>query len=110
MGFSSKQCTECGKSILSGHVTTVVNQWMTSMVAITPDRGLVTGAYDGYCGIVGDDEEIDNDSFFEATVYHEACWIVAGRPSGYLGEGDWAEDQGYFFNGADYEIARPAIA
>ena len=110
MGFSSKQCQECEYSILSNYVTTATNHWMNHVVAITPDERIVTGSYDGYCRIVDEDEESDNDSFFEATVYHEACWIAAGRPSGYLGEGNWSEDQGYFFDKADYEIARPAIA
>lgn len=103
MGFFSQQCHECRHSILSARATNDINDWMRFAVAITPSGDIHTGEYDGY-GSVGGAEMAVGDC---NTVYHRACWEVAGKPMEYRGESPFADDQGWFFNDPDHDMADP---
>ena len=41
------------------------------------------------------------------TVWHKACWRVAGAPMDYRGESAFAPDQGWFFNDPDHDMVEP---
>jgi len=105
MGFHSKNCHECGHSMLSSHATSGRNEWMSDVIAITSHGDLHSGEYDGYGGIGGAD-------FFmagldDSTSYHVACWEMEGKPMEYRGDSDHAEDQGFFFAGPQHDLPDP---
>lgn len=103
MGFFSANCEGCGHPLLSIHATHRVNQWMTQGVAITPCSRVLQGRYDGY-GRLGAYEDAVGD---ENTVWHNACWRVAGSPLDYRGRSAAAEDQGWFFEPWAHALAEP---
>jgi hypothetical protein len=109
MGFFSQDCTECGHPLLSPAATLPGNAWMSDGVAISarqqePDGriDIHTGIYDGYGRL--DDAAVVG---FDATVWHRACWEVAGRPCDYRGPSPSSPDQGWFFADADHAVPEP---
>lgn len=105
MGFFSADCTGCGHPILHAHKTNAINAWMNVGVAITPAGEVISGFYDGYGNLdqrrefcaVGD----------QTTVWHEACWIVAGEPTDYRGPSRLSDDQGWFFEDGAHTLPEP---
>jgi hypothetical protein len=68
------------------------------------------GDYDGYGrllipGDVADEAEVVVNH--ENSVWHEACWKVAGEPTEYRGASDRAEDQGWFFDEGAHDKPEP---
>ena len=119
MGFFSQDCEGCGHPALSHHVTTPLNDWMRECVTIQPNGKVIIGFYDGY-GTLNDGEgeheyAIGNydpeagEMYDGATVYHRACWEVAGRPTAYAGPSRDSEDQGFFFDDADHAMPDPRL-
>lgn len=94
MGFFSQECHGCGASILNPYSCNDINSWMTEAVAITRQGNIHTGTYDGYGRIDGAEYAIGEYN----TVWHKACWEVAGKPLDYKGQSKHAQDQGYFFD------------
>ena len=102
MGFFSSNCHECGHPLLSSYAHEERNSWMGEAVAIRENGSTFIGQYDGYGRIDG--IEYAN---IDSTCYHQACWEKAGKPAGFLGESDSAEDQGFFFNGPEHDLPDP---
>lgn len=102
MGFFSAECDGCHKSVLSIYVVNGENDWMQHVVAIKEDGSFHAGVYDGYGRI--DDAEY---AILDATVYHRACWELAGKPLDFTGVSASAQDQGYFYDDEDYAIPDP---
>lgn len=108
MGFFSQNCHGCGHPALCRQATNEVNAWMVHVVAIQPNGSILIGDYDGY-GMVGNwDGAI---GFTDASVWHQACWREAGKPTeyAYKGASPWAEDQGWFFD-SEHDMAEPGTA
>jgi hypothetical protein len=106
MGFFSQECIDCGHSVLSPYSTNEINKWMSEAVSISKDSKHVhIGTYDGY-GRIDEAEDAIGDS---QTVWHRACWEVAGRPFDYRGPSPRAKDQGYFFDDGDHDMPDPRI-
>lgn len=103
MGFFSQECHGCGASIISEYAATPNNAWMSDAVAITPTGNIHTGTYDGYGRIDGAEYAIGERN----TVWHKACWEIAGKPTEYAGASPNAQDQGYFFDDDDPKYDRP---
>ena len=107
MGFFSWKCKACGHSIISGHSSNTINEWMIKAVAILPDGTILKGEYDGYGRI--EDENRNVSPVYpagEPQCYHRACWELSGRPEKYTGKSDNALDQGFFFNN-EHDIEDP---
>lgn len=113
MGFFSALCEGCNHPLLpnaavgpsEGGTMNHDNSWMTEAVAILPEGTVARGQYNGY-GDIGSTREAVG--LQPSTVWHTACWSVAGTPDGYRGESSDAPDQGFFFEDADHDVARPA--
>ena len=106
MGFFSSECEGCGHPALSIYATNDINRWMMRVVAIREDGFRAAGEYDGYGGLETEEGTWEHAVGFGTTVWHESCWIVAGRPTDYRGETN-APDQGYFFDEGDHDMADP---
>lgn len=105
MGLWSWCCKGCGNSILCAGATNEINAWMNRAVAITPDESILRGSYDGYGRLNG--REIDPNGDHEVALWHESCWILAGKPTEYQEPSKSAKDQGYFFDDEDYPNPDP---
>uniref|UniRef100_A0A5Q5BTP4 Uncharacterized protein n=2 Tax=unclassified Mycobacterium TaxID=2642494 RepID=A0A5Q5BTP4_MYCSS len=105
MGFFSSACEGCGHPLLSVAATEDINRWMNLGVAITPGGSILQGSYDGY-GNLDAFEAVVGD----ATVWHQACWKVAGAPMDYRGASAPAPDQGWFFEDGAHDLAEPGRA
>lgn len=103
MGFFSQCCHACGHSVLSHYSTIDINDWMRFAVTISPEGDLHMGEHDGYGSVGGAEYAIGDRN----TVYHRACWEVAGKPMDYQGESPYAEDQGYFFDDDAHAMPDP---
>jgi hypothetical protein len=103
MGFFSANCQECGHPLLSVAATGEINGWMNRGVAITRGGSIIRGCYDGYGRLDSFDDVVG-----ETTVWHEACWLVAGAPQEYRGPSQWAPDQGWFFADGEHDLAEPS--
>ena len=105
MGLFSWQCRGCEKSLLSIHATTKKNSWMVNAVALAPDgESMIIGEYDGYGHINGAD--LTYGTFQGSDLWHHDCWIKGGKAK-YQSEAEYADDQGYFFDECDYDMASP---
>lgn len=106
MGYVSQDCNRCGHPALSPEVTTPgVNEWMTEVVAITPNESILKGRYNGYGCINGFEEVVGAD----ASVYHRACWELTGEPIRYTGPSDVSADQGYHFDAGEHDVTDPRL-
>ena len=106
MGFFSQNCEGCGHPMLSWYVVNEINTWMMHGVAIEPDGSILKGHYDGY-GRLDEHEYAIGDT---NTIWHEACWQVAGCPTDYRGASKHAQDQGFFYNDPEHDMAEPEIS
>ena len=103
MGFFSQKCEGCEHPILSIYAVNEINDWMMFAVVINSQGEIIcTGEHDGYGRIEGYEDAIGWDN----TVWHKACWKVAGKPMDYRGESAYAEDQGYFFDN-EHDMPEP---
>lgn len=102
MGFFSEDCVDCGHPLLSLAATSPVNRWMNNGVAIGPQGNIHAGSYDGYGALDGADAV-----GLDATVWHYACWTVAGRPLDYRGPSASSADQGWFFGNTEHALPEP---
>ena len=89
MGFFSWNCKGCGKSIKAPYECEPL--WHNDAVAILDNGSVLMGRYDGY-GRINDTFELESPC-----LWHEKCWIEAGKPTDYRGESDNASDQGFFY-------------
>lgn len=112
MGFFSQNCKRCGHPAL--HVRcNKINAWMTQVVVITPNGSILKGEYDGYgrlTGLGGVDEMATTVEYaigVENTVYHQACWEVAGKPTEYEGPSEDSADQAYFYTDPTHDLKDP---
>jgi len=105
MGFFSQDCKSCGHAALSSYVTNEVNAWMSDVVSISPEGDIHMGEYDGYGRVGGADYAVGEG----ATVWHRACWELAGKPLDYQGESRRSSDQGYFFEEGAHDLPDPRI-
>jgi hypothetical protein len=105
MGFFSQNCNGCGHPALSVYAVNGINDWMMHVVVITPTGDIISGEYDGYGRVAGADYAVGSDN----TVWHKACWTVAGKPMEYRGESKYADDQGYFFDDGDHNMDEPVL-
>jgi hypothetical protein len=103
MGFFSQDCKACGHPALSTMATNERNRWMNEVVVIKANGSLHAGSYDGYGRVDGGEHVIGED----ATVWHRACWEVAGRPLDYQGASPYSDDQGWFFDEGDHDMDDP---
>lgn len=116
MGFFSADCKGCGHPLLSLIASNEVNIWMNLGVIITVDGEIFVGSYDGYGQLWCDDEEQIPEGEWSVmgigspsgpTVWHEACWKVAGYPTDYQGPSEAAADQGWFFERGAHDLPEP---
>ena len=115
MGFSSLNCLGCGHPMLSRWATNQVNDWMRQVVVIRPDGVTLRGEYDGYGrvsespidpkDISGEGHKYISESGELPACWHQACWLLAGKPAEYT-PSKWAADQGFFF-GNEHDIEEP---
>ncbi len=112
MGFFSEDCKRCGHPALSAMATNDVNAWMNEVVAIWPTGDLTVGPYDGYGGVNDVDYVIGAEAEYGQgnTIYHRACWEVAGKPRRYGGPCRPSEDQGWFFDTGAHDVPDPRLA
>lgn len=113
MGFFTQDCKGCGKPLLShyAHEHKGAPFWMTEGVAITPDGGVFIDTYNGY-GRLNENAENEDAPFAvggENTVWHQACWDLAGAPRAYAGPTPRSADQGWFFSPGTYSDPDPRI-
>lgn len=113
MGFFSADCTGCGHPLLSAYATTEVNAWMQRGVTVFEDGSIVKGLYDGYGHYQrtgSHSQGLGFESFEDVvygTVWHEACWKVAGSPTDFRGISKDSADQGYFFEDGAHDMVEP---
>lgn len=105
MGFFSYNCKCCGHPLLSKQATDAVTSWMKEAVVLTKRGSVLQGEYDGYGRVDYGEFDGYGDG---AACYHKACWEHAGRP-GYDGPSDHADDQGWFFDDGDHDMAPPDV-
>jgi hypothetical protein len=103
MGMFSWECRGCGKSILNELGVNKTNGWMADAVALLPDGNVLMGTYDGYGRVAG--TEIHD--YGEPEIYHRACWERSGKPMEFSKASEGADDQGWFYDDADYDIPDP---
>lgn len=103
MGFSSWECKGCGRSLVhdphEGHL------WMMPVAILEDDGGRIFGTFDCYGTVTtksGADFELGDDP----CCYHRSCWNALGRPD-YDGPSEMANDQGHFYDDADYNFPEP---
>ncbi len=104
MGFFSRKCKVCERSIKAPYNISEKDFWQNRIVAVLPDGKIMEGDYDGYgridtsCGVVNADPvELPKYGEAQADWYHERCYEAAGHPSEYTGGSDDAPDQGFFY-------------
>ena len=114
MGFFSVNCKCCGHPLLSHYVTNATNRWMEDAVIVRQDGSITKGEYDGYGRVGGVERAIFDapngdgwEDYDYADAYHLSCWKKAGEPTEYTGGSENAEDQGFFFNDPDHNMADP---
>jgi len=106
MGFFSANCRACGHPLLSRAATTEgVNGWMRFGVVVFGNGEVHDGEYDGYGRLDGHD--VHDGYLYEGSVYHEDCWKALGKPMDFVGKSDDADDQGWFFDDGDHDMASP---
>lgn len=108
MGFFSQDCAGCGHPALSVYAINGINAWMQYVVAISPGGSILRGIYDGYGRIDDGNGVYDSAVGADNTVWHLACWQVAGSPLDYQGPSRHSDDQGYFFDDGAHDMERPA--
>ncbi len=116
MGLFSYLCA-CNHPLLSPYATNEVNVWMNDTVAVLPDGRVIAGEYDGYgrldtavTALVGEYDRCDDGEpeLEGCTVWHRACWELAGSPVEFKGASPSAPDQGYFFvTEHEHSVPRP---
>lgn len=109
MGFFSSNCKGCGHPLLGLGATESINVWMNNGVAIAPDGSILKGGYDGYGRLDGSDFGDQPAVGDNTTVWHQACWRVAGSPTDYRGPSEHAADQGWFFEDGAHDMAEPTM-
>ena len=108
MGFYSAKCLGCSHPILCLNATDPINTWMNQAVAVTEDGSILKGEYDGYGALHSPSGSEFPDAVGHGTsVWHRACWEVAGKPDDYRGPSPHAEDQGWFFDDGAHDVAEP---
>lgn len=113
MGLFSADCESCGNPILATFNVDRINRWMSEGVSIGNDGSVVIGIYDGYGTLTNKTGEhegrvgIWTKDKSGPTVWHRACWKVAGSPRDYRGESRSSDDQGHFFDEGTYDIPEP---
>lgn len=104
MGMFSQDCAGCGHPALGQLATTAgVNTWMSDVIAITPTGGIHAGEYDGYGHVDGAELAVGDSN----TIWHRACWEVAGKPLDYRGPSVDSADQGWFFEDGAHDLPDP---
>jgi len=106
MGFFSWKCKHCNRSILNTEGVNQKNAWMARAVAILASGNILKGDYDGY-GRVGGASLPDLMGAQEPDLYHASCWELAGKPTSFKGGSLYADDQGWFYDEADYDLKDP---
>lgn len=108
MGFFSQDCEGCGHPALSPMATEDKNGWMSQVVVVTKNDSILRGEYDGYgrVGTWGDDSPVIGS---DNTVWHQACWEVADKPTDYRGASTDSADQGWFFDGDVHNLPDPRL-
>lgn len=110
MGVFSWTCPHCDHSILA-HADEGINEWMREAIVLEPCGDRMSGTYDGYGRLDGD--EIDDAMDAGGVLVHLACWEAAGSPDfGFYAdkglESKSAPDQGYFFD-TEHDLIDPRI-
>jgi hypothetical protein len=100
----STNCRACGHPLLSHGATSLINRWMTQAVAVFKEGSILKGEYDGYERIGGYNNDVQLE---DASVYHRACYDVIGKPMDFAGRSQNSDDQGWFFNDGDHDLADP---
>ena len=104
MGVFSWDCRKCGESIINNMIGNRDIAWQSDAVLVSKDGQIVKGSYDGYGRIDG--TSINGGpggpviGSSPASMYHESCWEVAGKPK-FDEQSSHAVDQGHFFDDAD---------
>lgn len=113
MGFFSADCTGCDHPLLSDYAVDEINRWMVQGVTIFSDGSLIKGTYDGfgrYDPTFTSLSAVEGfESALEGTVWHAACWAVAGSPTDYRGKANPSADQGYFFADGAHDMSEPVL-
>ena len=102
MGFFSWNCPGCDHSIRSHHATSDKSEWMTKVVVVYQNGDRLSGTYDGYGHLGGDDMSLEGEPY--RSMYHKACFTLLGEPA-FSAPSKCAKDQGYFVE--DTEISEP---
>jgi hypothetical protein len=108
MGFFSFNCLRCAHPALVHNATDKgINDWMTEVVAIGGGNSLHSGEYDGYGRIDGADLPYPGDCGARFSLYHRACWELAGKPLAFTEQSKSADDQGWFFDDGAHDMLDP---
>ena len=102
MGLFSWECKSklCDHSIKSPYELPIGWEYMNEAVVLRPSGKHIIGEYDGYGRINGIEVNCESD---EPEMWHKRCWEMAGKPP-YSGPSEYAEDQGFFYEGDQGEI------
>ena len=103
MGVFSWNCRKCGESVINNMVGNKDIEWQSDAVLVSKDGQIIKGSYDGYGRINGVEIAGSGDPDIggsPASMYHEACWEVAGEPK-FDEVSSHAADQGHFFDDED---------
>lgn len=91
MGFFSWDCLGCGFSLRSGNPSPV---WMRTVVVARRNGTMLSGMYDGYGRVSGSPINPPSKIMSSVSAYHDACWRILSRPSGYTMPSTSSYDQG----------------
>lgn len=104
MGFSSYNCRECSNPALGPLAINKINGWMCDVVVIEHNNNIIIGEFDGYSHVDGKYVGYKD----RPALYHHACWVKAGSPDKYDGQGSTLpENQGWFFAEGAYDLEKP---
>tara|TARA_R110000803_G_scaffold75751_2_gene140124 strand:- start:171 stop:416 length:246 start_codon:yes stop_codon:yes gene_type:complete len=80
---------------------------MNEAVVLRPNGNPIMGKYDGYGRVNGieitDCIDLLGGGMDLPEIWHKRCWEMAGKPA-YSGPSEFAEDQGFFYEGDQGEL------
>jgi len=105
MGLFSWDCEGCGHPLIMPLNAQDKNGWMTEAVAITSRGDVISGTYDGYGRLDGENifDGLENDP----QVYHKICWERAGKPNKFERPSRSSADQGHFYGENEHNSPPP---
>jgi hypothetical protein len=80
---------------------------MQQGIVIFANENIFSGEYDGYGRMGGFDSGGSGFDLSDGSVYHKDCHKALGKPMDFAGKSQHADDQGWFFDNGDHDMASP---